>query len=97
MVGDDFLAYIYVELFTYEFAYDKYADEYYDEEISEESENPADPPAEEKQESYSVSVEKSDDITDVSEEMKIFADTIFADGFFDSDDEGEDEYTENLQ
>ena len=77
--------------------YDKYADEYYDEEISEESENPADPPAEEKQESYSVSVEKSDDITDVSEEMKIFADTIFADGFFDSDDEGEDEYTENLQ
>ena len=27
MVGDDFLAYIYVELFTYEFAYDKYADE----------------------------------------------------------------------
>lgn len=77
--------------------YDKYADEYYDEEIAEESENSDVPPEENKQNVYSVSIEKSDDITDVSEEMKIFADTIFADGFFDANDTSDDEYTENLQ
>lgn len=78
--------------------YDKYADEYYDEEIIEESENSDDIPSEEKQEIYSISVEKSEDVADVSEEMKIFADTIFADGFFDANDtEDDDEYTENLQ
>lgn len=84
--------------------YDKYADEYYDEEIPQtdnyEPEEISDvQPSENKQESYSVSVDKPEDITDVSEEMKIFADTIFSDGFFDADDDSDDddEYTENAQ
>jgi len=65
--------------------YDKYADEYYDEEIPDVSED------DDSQEVYTVSTEDTDDITDVSEEMKIFADALFADGFFDADSDDDEE------
>ncbi len=71
--------------------YDKYADEYYDEEITEDTGIDDILPEKENQEIYAVSTEDYGDITDVSEEMKIFADTLFADGFFDANDTSEDE------
>ncbi len=76
--------------------YDKYADEYYDEEITEDTGIDDIPPEKENQEIYAVSTEDYGDITDVSEEMKIFADTLFADGFFDANDTSDDE-DEDLQ
>ncbi len=76
--------------------YDKYADEYYDEEITEDTAIDDIPPEKENQEIYAVSTEDYGDITDVSEEMKIFADTLFADGFFDANDTSDDE-DEDLQ
>lgn len=76
--------------------YDKYADEYYDEEITQDAEADNIPPEKENQEIYAVSTEDYDDVTDVSEEMKILADTLFADGFFDANDTSDDE-DEDLQ
>lgn len=78
--------------------YDKYADEYYDGEIAESEEDSepsglSDDETEEKEnhEVYTVSVENPEDISEVSEEMKIFADTLFADGFFDANDLSDDD------
>jgi len=77
--------------------YDKYADEYYDEEITEDTEADDITPEKENQEIYAVSTEDYGDITDVSEEMKIFADTLFADGFFDANDTSDEDEDKDLQ
>lgn len=73
--------------------YDKYADEYYDgdtentditDNIEENQDN----------EIYTINSNENDiciETEEISEEMKIFADTIFADGFFDSEDTEDDD------